>query len=845
MLKNTVDASRKKRRSILANTAKQFTFSSLILGVTATSSYAAKLEEVIVTAQHRAQSLQDVPVSVSAMAGEKMMEAGINRLEDLQAYIPNLTISQSGLSTDIFIRGIGSGMNQGFEQSVGMYVDGIYYGRAQLAKAPFLDLARIEVLRGPQNILQGKNSIAGAISIVTADPSEEFEGFVSGSWEGDVGERVFDLMLSGPVTDTIGLRFAARVREYDGHIENITADKFEPAQEEASYRFKMKWDIDDYSSLSAKLELGSFDTTGGPAEIIRDEPSDSDVFLFTGRTEAEILDRTQFPEGLGLIVDVDSDDSVRNNTLDYKRSTNGDFSKNDTLNLTVKYDWATENSHEFSFIAGYLDYDYNDLCDCDSTAAPLFKLALGEDYKQYSAELRWLSPSGGSIEHIGGIYIQRTDLLFFDELIQDSAVVVQLINGGDLIEGGGRGDIDPNPLGGSQEEILGVGDAGNAVANLKAPREFTSISDIASAFIQSTFTLTDSLRLTLGGRYTYEKKTGSRSLNFTDLQGNVLPISETDTVAAISFAAERHSLKGSRAENHFSPLINLQWDINNDVMSYLTLTKGVKAGGFDARSNASPSAELTPRNPGAVVANQISLVGTFEYDEEVATSFEIGAKTMFLDGSAELNIAYFYTLYEDLQISIFDGTVGFNVGNAKEAVTQGIEIDGRYQITEYLHVGGALALLDFEFTDFKNGQCRQGETPTSADGLYCDYTGLSNQYAAKYSGTILSGFMMPLTDSLGFGAQIDLVFTDDYNPSSNVDPRVEQDGFVKVNGRLGIGAIDRHWELALVGKNLTDETTLNYVADTPLAKTIFGTTTHTGFVAPPRTIGLQFNYRWD
>ena len=391
---------------------------------------------------------------------------------------------------------------------------------------------------------------------------------------------------------------------------------------------------------------------------------------------------------------------------------------------------------------------------------------------------------------------------------------------------------------------MGIGDAGNAVANITAPREFTSVSDIASAFLQATFNLRETFRLTLGGRYTYEHKTGSRSLDLADLNGNSLPIGEVDTVAAISFAAERHDLKGDRSETHFSPLLNFQWDFSLEGMVYFTATRGFKAGGFDARSNQSPSAELTPANPGALIPNRTSLVGTFEYDEEIATSYELGMKTGLFDGSAELNIAAFYTVYEDLQISIFDGTLGFNVGNAKEAVTQGIELDARYQVTEYLSLGGALALLDFEFTDFKNGQCRQGQQPTSADGLYCDYTGQSNQYVADWSGTFIIGYLRPVSSTLGIGATLDVVFTDDYNPSSNVDPRVEQDGFTKLNGRIGFGAIDQSWEVSLVGKNLTDETVIVYAADTPLANTIFGATTFTGFVEAPRSVALQMTYRW-
>lgn len=799
----------------------------------------AMLEEVIVTAQHRAQSLQDVPVSVSAISGDKMIEAGINRMEDLQAYVPNLTVTESGISTDIFIRGIGSGMNQGFEQSVGMYVDGIYYGRAQLARAPFLDLARAEVLRGPQNILHGKNSIAGAVNLHTADPTEEFEGMVSGLYEPNFDERVFDLVLSGPVSDKVGVRFATRLRDYGGYVENLTLDRFGPQYDQATYRLKVKWDVSDDTAVALKLEKGSFDTLGRQGEVIRDTPSTSDTFLFTGRTEAEILDRTYFPP----LVDVDTHDSVRNNYQDFKGSSNGNYSNNDTSNLTLDVTWLSEAGNEFKSIFGYMAYKYDDLCDCDSTAAPLFTLELAEDYEQFSQELRWVSPVGESIDYIGGIYLQRTDLVFNDKLIQDSPVVVQLLNAADFQDGGTRGDYDPGQ-GLSPEEVAGIGDAGNAVANITAPREFTSVSDIASVFLQSTFNLAETFRVTLGGRYTYESKTGSRSLDLADLSGNSLPTGEVDTVAAISFAAERHALKGKRSETHFSPLLNIQWDFSLEGMAYFTATRGFKAGGFDARSNQSPSAELTPANPNALVPNQTSLVGTFEYDEEVATSFEAGLKTGLLDGAAELNVAAFYTVYEDLQISIFDGTLGFNVGNAKEAVTQGLEIDGRYQLTEYLTLGGALALLDFEFTDFKNGQCQQGQQPTSANGVFCDYTGLSNQYVADWSGTFIIGYLRPISSTIGIGLSLDVVFTDDYNPSSNVDPRIEQDGFTKLNGRIGIGAIDESWDISLIGKNLTDETIIVYAADTPLSYTIFGATTHTGFLEAPRSVALQMTYRW-
>ena len=134
------------------------------------------LEEVMVTAQKRPQSLRDVPLSVNALSGEKLESAGITNIETMADYIPSFNMTQTGIGTNIAIRGISSGVNQGFEQSAAQFIDGIHYGRAQLSRAPFLDIERVEVLRGPQSILFGKNSTAGAVSITTAKPGNELEG---------------------------------------------------------------------------------------------------------------------------------------------------------------------------------------------------------------------------------------------------------------------------------------------------------------------------------------------------------------------------------------------------------------------------------------------------------------------------------------------------------------------------------------------------------------------------------------------------------------------------------------------------------------------------------------------
>ncbi len=168
----------------------------------------AQLEEVIVTAQKRVESLQDVPISVSAVSGDRMDNAQITNLESLTTYVPNFSMNQSGISNNITIRGVSSGINPGFEQSTGMYVDNLYYGRSQLSRLPMFDMERVEVLRGPQPILFGKNSIAGAVSMITAKPTQEFEGSISALYEFEEEQQDYRLVLSGPLTDTVSGRLS-------------------------------------------------------------------------------------------------------------------------------------------------------------------------------------------------------------------------------------------------------------------------------------------------------------------------------------------------------------------------------------------------------------------------------------------------------------------------------------------------------------------------------------------------------------------------------------------------------------------------------------------------------------
>ena len=185
----------------------------------------AKLEEVVITAQKRVESLMDVPISVSAVDGEAIKDSGIQRFEDLTAYVPNFQVSQDPIGDKINIRGIQSGTQAGFEQSVGTFVDGIYRGRGSQARNAFLDVAMVEVLRGPQPTLFGKNTIAGALNITTAKPTAELEAELSAAYNIDFDETELQGYISGPITDSLRGRLVGMDRQMDeGWVENLAYD---------------------------------------------------------------------------------------------------------------------------------------------------------------------------------------------------------------------------------------------------------------------------------------------------------------------------------------------------------------------------------------------------------------------------------------------------------------------------------------------------------------------------------------------------------------------------------------------------------------------------------------------
>ena len=775
------------------------------------------LEEITVTAAYREQGLQDVPVSISAVSGEMLVEAALQKAEDIQFLVPNFTLTETGIGTNAFIRGIGSGINQAFEQSVGTYVDGVHYGRAQQWRSPFLDIERVEVLRGPQSILFGKNSVAGAVNITTAKPTEEFEGRVMLSNEFENHELIVEGMLSGPLSDKVRGRLAVRSRDSEGHMWNATLREDEPNRDDWTARGTLEFDLAENVMATLKAEIGEFDVEGRHIEIINEQPSSHPAF--GGLFYNQIL---QLFGG---------DPSTGNVVQDEVRSSNGDFSNNDLNNYSLTVDWKM-GDYDLKSISAFSNFEYDEFCDCDFTGTNVFGAALQESYDQFSQEFRLSSPLGGKSDYIAGLYYQTSDHNFADQIIFTSTSVLVPI--GNLLSPG----------------------AGSLISNTQADRVATVDADVLSAFTQFNFHINDDFTMQLGGRITKDKRDGTRSLTINSLGGaplpaqqvaaplvwaNLLDITSTNLndlaqspvpqlsvpATALLGALGALPVEDSRDETKFSPEVKLVWDQSDDTLLYLSWSKGYKSGSFDFRAN---NKGLAP-----------DMLSSFEFDDEEASNFELGGKFELADGAFELNAAAFFTKYDNLQISIFDGGLGFNVGNAASAEVKGVEFDIRWAATEHLMVSGGLALTDFEFTDFENGQCYFGRTPDSTqNGIpRCDYTGNSNQMVSDTQGNLSLNYSRPVWRDLVFSGMFDVFFTSKYDASATYDPALVQKSYNLLNLRLAVGPESGRWQIAALGKNLGDEKVLSFGGDTPLSGSTFLAKSNYAFYGSGRTFSLQ------
>jgi outer membrane receptor protein involved in Fe transport len=767
------------------------------------------LEEVIVTAQKRTESLQDVPISVAAMSGEKINDAGIISLEELTLYVPNVNINSGAGTPSLFIRGIGSGVNAGFEQSVGMYIDGVYSGRGPLAAVPItMDLERVEILKGPQGILFGKNTIAGAINITTAKPTDEFEGVIEGLWAPEDGEQQYNLALSGPLTDTLSGRLAVRYDSMDGWWDNTALGTEGPDMDNWYARGSLRWDATDTLEVLAKYEYGDFNRDHRPTVIYQSDIAGQENFAGTVPFPV-ISDRDK---GAG---DINDDTGTRT----------------DVFALTVNWDidFAT-----FTSITAWSEYDMTRLQNSDSAATPSVNRSIWEDYEQVSQELRLVSPGYETIDWITGAYYQSTEL----DISRSNDAIDTLLSG---------------PVSGIAALVL---------TQPVPPGTFEQEAESWAIFGQGTWNATDVLRFTLGLRYNEETKDVDKITSNPGLGSRFGPsiLLANPINNQLIEDLRSHTFTGlSRDEDKWTFSSNVQWDATDDSMLYASVSTGFKGGGYDnAYSDAGEYIRLadpfTGEPTGEVVPGEDPSILEFE-DEEVL-AYELGAKMTLADGAAELNLAIFRMEYENLQTSSLVGDV-FRVANAGEATSQGVEMDGRWLLTERWTLGGSVAYLDATYDDFTGATCTVPQANDPANNPGClredgsnivavgerggqDLSGEALVFSPEWSANLNAQYIVPVGDNMELITSADVNYSDEFNSALDLDENTWHDSFTVVNARIALASINDTWSVALIGKNLTDEETYIWKNDAP------ATNSNTFFAIPerPRSFAIQARYRF-
>jgi iron complex outermembrane recepter protein len=753
----------------------------------------AGLSEIIVTATKRNTTLQDTPLSVSVVEGDALADAGVVNLEGLGSSVPNFTVNASPIGDTIAIRGISTSSQAGTEQSVATFVDGIFRGRSVQSRFAFLDLGTLEVVRGPQGTLFGKNTVAGALNISSARPTNQVSALMAGTYEFNHNETELTGFVSGPVADWLRVRFAGQYNQLDkGWVYNVGYDETLPNSQSLAIRASAEADITDSLQLYVKYERGFFDIDGQPYEIshLYDGP------LSALSATAQLITRALIQSGEDGRID--GRYNIRNTGfLDFGSAF---LMKGNNSEAMARLDWSV-GPGVLTGIIGRSKYDYTRQLDADNGLLTVLAVDEVEDYQQDSAELRYASDKIGPVSFLGGFYWQDSD-----------------------IDAGG-------PTSGTRANFatLGVPVPAFVRNNL-----FTQNAKTYSGFGQISVDLTPTLTLTGGARYNREKKVARQAVDFTDVNGALVVGPLRNTYQAL-LQTIPHDIDLNLVEKDWTYSGNLSWKATQNLLVYGSVSTGVKGGGFNASYFGT-----TPR--GAMETPEqfrARLVREATFRPEEAISYEIGAKVS-PSRSVQLNIAAFYSKFTDLQTSVFTGGTAFIVGNAAEAESYGVEMDARWQISPEIEVFGNAAWLHFEFTDYFNAGCTVIQALSFNNNIAAcsaaggnDLTGRTNQNAPKWTSTIGFKYERDVGSGLKLRVGSDANFVSAYFAANDLDPFTRQDAYLKVNGTIGLASEDG-WEVSLIGRNLTNELTFADSNDLPIA-----VGTYRVGVQRPRTVALR------
>ncbi|MEM9624312.1 MAG: TonB-dependent receptor, partial [Pseudomonadota bacterium] len=601
----------------------------------------AVIEEVIVTATKREASIQDVPIAISAFSGEDLQARGITDVNSLQQVSPSLFVNTSNSSTNggtMRIRGVGTtGNNVGLEAAVGFFIDGIYRSRSGQALNDILDVERIEVLRGPQGTLFGKNTSAGAVHIISNKPDfSENSGWASisaGNLDTIRGEVGYNAALS----DRSALRLAGSFHQRDGYYEDIdTGDEYNELDRYA-LKAQYMWEPNDAFSLRVIADYTDKDESCCPA-----------TYTVQGPTAPILV-------ALGGDPVISEDGDVGVNSEPFETVEDGGI----TLELSYDMEWA-----ELQSVTSVRSFEAERGQDVDFSNVDIYLRGnTEEEFDVFSQEIRLVGGTDDFDWLVGFIY--------GEEEITNDGRFLELASQGpayfDLLLGGGAGTI---------EALLSPG--------LGLRGAYEQDAEFWAIFTHNTWHVTDDFSITLGLRYSEEDKEGGTVINGT---GGPDTVGENWPCAALAIPTfcQNAGYSLDRTDEEPTGTLALNYNVNDNVAVYVSGSRGYKSGGF----NLDPTAYKLD-GTGAVVAD------SREFVAEITTSYELGLKSNWFEDRLTINVAAFTGEIDDFQLNTFEGAF-FTVNNVPEVEMEGIEMEYTWLIADGVMLSGGVTNINTRY----------------------------------------------------------------------------------------------------------------------------------------------------
>lgn len=750
---------------------------------------AAERDVIIVTARKQEESLQDVPVAVAVIGGETLDNFRIDEAADLVSRVPALSVQVggSGAGAQIGIRGINSSnISNAFDSAVAINVDGVAVSTQRILQTAFFDLDQVEVLKGPQPLYFGKSTSAGVLSLKSANPTSTWEVGGKVSYEFEEEGYTVGGYISGPLTDTLGLRLAAEYQDIDKFVElldNVPALDRDKGLTNFIGRLTLQFQPTDRFDATLKLNynrqrsetLNAFTDMfcGGNGQP---EGSFLAVFglLFAPTHDCNIRDnRFPGPDGLASINSPPTGLGLGVDNRDLTQA----FNDTDLFLATLEANIGLSDDMTLTLVSGYVDLDnvYNDTFNTTGRTAngnaAGFQAPFRNTLQQFTQEVRVASDFDGPLNFQAGAFYEhrQSGLITAQNAFLPSAL------------------LGPDPATGFTYDWL-------------ADRPLTA--EAVSFYFSGSFDISDSWNLSGGLRWTDENK--STTIAFPYVHSFI-----SGPLGAVPSGFFAGPIKFN--DSNWSPEVVLKYSPTDDFNIYAAFKTGFKSGGVD--NNTLPTGTVLLLNsPDPAVAE--AAAASLRFDSETSIGGEIGIRSQLANRSLTLNATIFHYVFDDQQIQNFDVAIfNFRTFNAGETTTRGIDIDWRWATPlDGLNISGALSYLDAEFSD----------TFVSVNGL--DLDGRDAARAPQWSGNVAVDWDIPLGNDLELGLNSVVSYTDDYfttttsptafNPATNIGDLV-QDSFVTIDASLSIGDPDGTWTVSLIGTNLTDEITIQTSAPPP------------------------------